>query len=203
MTGKTNSSLLGLKEKTGDHSCSWINLVNLRERGFRSKPALNESNMFVYLLNTLCKLWGTRTKLCVPPQYFTSFSPSSQFTAVKEMYRDAFSPCNNYLCFISRFTQVISSARTPEVTHVYIPFPLQPNEGQVVMQSCFRFSIFSERLQTPGGQESHRVFKTILTASGTLKSIKQFLWKIEYICNHSNTMIKQHLFLKDIDITGM
>lgn len=30
-----------------------INLVNLREGGFRSKPALNKTSMFVYLLNTL------------------------------------------------------------------------------------------------------------------------------------------------------
>jgi len=95
-----------------------------------------------------------------------------------------------YLCFISRFTQFISSEGNPKVTRVYFPFPLQPKEGQVVMQSCFRFSIFSERLETPGNQESYLVFKTILTASGTLKSIKQFLWKIEYICSHLNKISK-------------
>lgn len=76
------------------------------------------------------------------------------------------------------------------MTRVYFPFPLQPKEGQVVMQSCFRFSIFSERLGTPGSQESDLVFKRILTASGTLKSIKHFLWKIEYICNHLNKISK-------------
>lgn len=30
-----------------------INLVNLREGGFRSKPALNKTSIFVYLLNNL------------------------------------------------------------------------------------------------------------------------------------------------------